>query len=209
MGRPQVHDDVTRDALLDAAEGLLAASGPDAVSVRATADAANVSTRAVYSVFGSKQALIEGLAGRGFGYLADLVEGAPVTRDPLHDLVVVGVEAFRTFAVGRPHLFRITFDRVSAELVRQPDVDAQLQRAFNALRTRVERAIATGLLAPRSPIEIAFMFHSICHGLAANELSRLPPPIGATFWQMTTGMDIEQAWTVALAAFVSGLRIES
>jgi len=206
MGRPQLHDELTREALLDAAERLLAEGGPEAVSVRATADAVDVSTRAVYSVLGSKQALIEGLAGRGFGYLADLVEAAPVTSDPLDDLVSVGVRAFRTFAVGRPHLFRITFDRISAEVVRQPPVNAQLQRAFGALSMRIERALATGLLSPRSPIEIAFMFHSICHGLAANELSRLQPPIGASFWQMTAGMDVEKAWTVALSAFVSGLR---
>jgi len=206
MGRPQLHDDVTREALLDAAEHLLAESGPDAVSVRATAVAVDVSTRAVYSVFGSKQALIEGLAGRGFGYLADLVEAVPVSTDALADLVTVGVDGFRRFAIDRPHLFRITFDRVSAEVVRQPPVDAQLQRAFGALRTRIERVLATGLIGPRPPIEIAFMFHSICHGLAANELSRLAPPIGAGFWQMTADMDPQRVWTATLSAFVAGLR---
>lgn len=207
MGRPPLHDQVTREALLDAAEQLLADGGPDALSVRATADAIDVSTRAVYSVFGSKHALIEGLAGRGFGYLADLVENAPFTDDPLADLVTVGVSGFREFAIGRPHLFRLTFDQVSADLVRQPDVAAQLQRAFAALLARVERVLATGLVASHSPAEIAFMFHSICHGLAANELSRFPPPIGAGFWQMTAGMDVESTWTTALAAFVRGLRI--
>ena len=206
MGRPQLHDDVTREALLDAAEHLLAESGPDAVSVRATAVAVDVSTRAVYSVFGSKQALIEGLAGRGFGYLADLVEAVPVSTDALADLVTVGVDGFRRFAIDRPHLFRITFDWVSAEVVRQPPVDAQLQRAFGALRTRIERVLATGLIGPRPPIEIAFMFHSICHGLAANELSRLAPPIGAGFWQMTADMDPQRVWTATLSAFVAGLR---
>ena len=54
MARPNKHDATTREALLDAAETLLAVGGPDAVSVRSVADAVAVSTRAVYSVFGSK-----------------------------------------------------------------------------------------------------------------------------------------------------------
>ena len=50
MARPIKHDATTREALLDAAEALLADSGPDAVSVRTVADEIGVSTRAVYSV---------------------------------------------------------------------------------------------------------------------------------------------------------------
>src|SRR5262245_6859112 len=105
MGRPTKHDADTRAALLDAAEQLLLEGGRDAVSVRGVADAIGESTRAVYSALGSKQALIEGLAARGFGYLADLVEAVPHTNDPVQDLVEVAVHGFRPFAIGRPHLF--------------------------------------------------------------------------------------------------------
>ncbi len=207
MARPHKHDDATREALLDAAEHLLATAGPEAVSVRAVADAIDASTRAVYSVLGSKHALIEGLAARGFGYLADLVERVPRTEDPLADLVAVGVDGFRTFAVGRPHLFRVTFDRLSPDVFRQPEVYPQLDRALTALTSRVVRAVSAGLLPPRPTIELAYMFHAVSHGLAANELSRLPPPVGAGFWSNTAAMDMEQVWRTTVSAFVHGLRV--
>ena len=54
MGRPREHDEHTRVALLAAAEQLVAEGGPTQLSVRAVADAAGTSTRAVYSLFGSK-----------------------------------------------------------------------------------------------------------------------------------------------------------
>jgi AcrR family transcriptional regulator len=207
MARPVKHDHATRDALLVAAEDLLARGGPDAVSVRAVAQLTGVSTRAVYSVYGSKGALIEALAALGFGYLADLVESVPRTDDPFADLVRAGVDGFRTFAIGRPHLFRLTFDHIGADIFRQPDVDPELQRALTALVAHISRAWATGQLSPRPLVEIAFMFHAFCHGLATNELARMPPPIGPGFWSMTADMDIVQVWHHALDAFVRGLRV--
>ena len=42
-------------------------AGPDAASVRAVADAVGTTTGGVYSLFGSKQGLLEALASRLFG----------------------------------------------------------------------------------------------------------------------------------------------
>jgi AcrR family transcriptional regulator len=206
MARPTKHDDRTREALLDAAEALLAAGGIEAVSVRAVADEAGVSTRAVYTVFGSMPALVNALAARGFALLADLVEAAPATDDPLHDLVGVGVDGFRAFAVQRPHLFRVTFDEMTSQVITDPLAGAELQRAFAALAARIERAIDAGLIRDRPVIEIGFGYHSLCHGLAVNELSRREPPDGPGFWQRAAGIDGAMLWQLALGAFVTGLR---
>lgn len=205
MGRPTKHDAGTRTALLDAAESLLARGGPDAVSVRAVADAIDASTRAVYAVFGSKDALLAGLAARGFQYLADLVDAAETTDDPVADLVAIGVGGFRKFAVGRPHLFRITFDGRNAELIRRPEVTPQLQRALAALMARVERARASRGTVTTPPLELAYMFHAACHGLAANELSRSAPPVGVGMWPMTSEWDMAGLWVATLDALVRGL----
>ena len=140
MARPIKHDDSTRDALLDAAEALLASGGPDAVSVRTVADKIGVSTRAVYSAFGSKPGLMGALAARGFHRLADLVNGMHVTGDPLADLAAAGPRAFRVFALERPHLFRITFDRISEEIYSQPETYPALFASFSALEARFARA---------------------------------------------------------------------
>ncbi len=205
MARPTKHDENTREALLDAAEALLAAYGPDAVSVRSVADKVGVSTRAVYSVFGSKPGLMGALAARGFHRLADLVNGLPITSDPLADLAAAGPCAFRVFALERPHLFRITFDRISEEIYSQPETYPALFASFSALESRFNRAVETGQLAKRPMVELVFMYHSFCCGLAANELSTLPPPVGANFWKVAQGVDFNALWEDALAAFVRGL----
>jgi len=206
MARPVKHGEATRDALLDAAE-LLLAGGADAVSVREVAEHVGVSTRAVYTAFGSMPGLMGALSARGFDRLTHLVQQTPVTDDPLADLATVG-RAFRQFAIERPHLFRITFDRVSPGIYTQPEAGPALQHAYQTLEAFVDRALASGHLRPRPPAEIVFMFHSICCGLASNELSMAPPPVGATFWSMIADTDIASLWDTALTAFVDGLRTD-
>ncbi len=205
MARPTKHDATTREALLDAAEGLLATAGPDAVSVRAVADAAGVSTRAVYSVFGSMPGLMGALAARGFHLLADLVDGLPVTDDPLSDLAAAGPRAFRVFALQRPHLFRITFDQISADIYAQPAAYPALLASYRALEARFTRAFDAGQLPRRPVVELVFMYHAVCCGLASNELSTHPPPVGANAWKFAQGVDFPALWEAALAALVQGL----
>ena len=82
MARPRNHDDRTAAALLDAAELIVARSGPHALSVRDIADEIGTTTRAVYSVFGSKGGLLAALARRAFGFLRDALDELPVTDDP-------------------------------------------------------------------------------------------------------------------------------
>ena len=113
MGRPREHDERTRAALLAAAERLIDEHGPDAASVRTVADEVGTTTRAVYSVFGSKQGLLEALATRWFEVLNEAIEGVPATDDPGADLVEVGVQAFRRSALEHPSLYRLVFLRSS------------------------------------------------------------------------------------------------
>ena len=205
MARPHKHDERTHEAVLDAAEALLAEGGPEAVTVRAVAERIGASTRAVYSQFGSMPGLMGALGARGFRMVADLVNSLPTSDDPLADLVEVGVAAFRRFAVDRPHLFRITFHEISEEITRRSDAAPALRDSFEALAVRLQRAVDAGVLPPRPIGEYAFAFHALTSGLAANELSRQPPPVGANFWQVVGEMDMAAIWRMALTAFVTGL----
>ncbi len=205
MARPVKHDEATREVLLDAAEELLAAGGPDAVSVRAVADRAGVSTRAVYSVFGSMSGLMGGLGARGFQMVADLVNALPVTDDPLADLADTGVLAFRRFALERPHLYQITYKNVSAAIYRQAEATPALMASYESLATRFERAMEMGAMPRRDVRELVFAFHALSSGMAMNELSREPPPVGANFWMFLRDVDLEPVWRTAFTAFVQGL----
>ena len=83
------------------------------MSVRAVADAAGTSTRAVYSLFGSKEGLVvDALARDAFAVLFDEIDTLVETDDPAGDLVDVGVVAFRRLVLEHPALYRIAFQRI-------------------------------------------------------------------------------------------------
>jgi AcrR family transcriptional regulator len=205
MGRPPEHDDSTAEALLGAAESLLLQGGLPAVSVRAVADGAGTTTRAVYALFGSKAGLIEALAAKGYMLLADLVNAIPQTDDPKADLIAVG-GAFRTFAIDTPTMFRLTFERASAKVFSAERVAHAAIASYEALIALIERAQRSEELDPdRKPDEIAFMIHSVCQGLAGSELAAQPPPTGAGMWLRLGEYDRTEAWEVVINAVVDSL----
>ena len=69
MGRPREHDQATATALLDMAERAVEADGLAALSVRAVAADTGTTTRAVYSLFGSKDGLVVALGVRAYELL--------------------------------------------------------------------------------------------------------------------------------------------
>src|SRR5664279_4798582 len=94
MGRPKTHTDLEAVALLDAAEALVDEGGLRALSVRAVADRSGTTTRAVYSLFGSKAGLVAALGARMFELLGAGVDAVPQTDRPADDLVEAGVGVF-------------------------------------------------------------------------------------------------------------------
>jgi AcrR family transcriptional regulator len=66
--------------------------GPDALSVRRVAQQAGTTTRAVYTLFESKEGLLVALGTRAFEILGSSVADSPRTEDPVADLVNVMVK---------------------------------------------------------------------------------------------------------------------
>ena len=193
MGRPKEHDEHTAAALLDAAERIVLADGLDGLSVRGLADDVGTTTRAVYSLFGSKDGLLVALGTRAFELLGAAINELAVTDDPAADLVEAGVAVFRRFALEHPTLFRIGVQHTlpSPDLARQ--FRAAAAEALAGLEARITRLEASGLLGPRMVRDAACEFHALCEGLAAVELRGLmPPDEGARIWRD------------ALAALVAG-----
>ena len=192
MGRPREHDERTAAALLKAAERILDSSGIDALSVRGVAEEVGTTTRAVYSLFGSKDGLLIALGVRAFDMLGASVRALPLTKDPAGDLVEAGVVVFRSFAIGHPSLFMIA--------VRPPICADQVMNARNAafegLLVTVARLKDAGLLGGRTVGDSATEFHALCEGLAALELRGQIAPDGA-----------ERLWRDALRALVAGFNL--
>lgn len=198
MGRPRLHDEQTAEALLDAAEAIVAAGGPDALSVRRVAEQANTTTRAVYSVFESKEGLLVALGNRAFETLGSWLAQMSWTDDPAADLVDAVVRNFRRWAIEHPALFRIAFQR--------NEIPPQLAERFRPTQLKaladlvemVSRALGLqGGLANPEVREATTKFDAMCEGLASLELRGILPPDRA-----------EEIWRDALAALLSGMQMQ-
>jgi AcrR family transcriptional regulator len=195
MGRPREHDQATAEALLAAAEHIAEQDGVDAVSVRRVASHIGTTTRAVYSLFGSKDGLVAALGAHSFDLLGSALDALPATDNPGADLVEAGAVVFRSFACSHPSLFRIAVQRTTI----QPELAARFRPAADAALARLEQRIGrldyAGLLGGRSTHEAACQFHALCEGLAALELRGVFVPES----------DPERFWRSALSALVAGL----
>ena len=198
VGRPREHDEQTRAALRAAAERLVAEGGIAAFSVRRVADEAGTTTRAVYSLFGSKEGLlVDALAQGAFEFLADTIGELDETDDPVRDLVAVGTSVFRRLVVEHPALYRIAFQRIARGLDPGPELVAARERAFSGLLRKVARLEPAGLLGSKPVREAAVEFNAMMEGLANAELR------GAVFRNLPEGGE-EEAWRQALTTLVRG-----
>ena len=152
VGRPREHDETTRAALLAAAERLIDEEGPDAAGVRCVADAVGTSTRAVYSVFGSKQGLLEALAIRFFEELQAATDAVRLTDDPAADLINAAMNAWRRTVLRHPSVYRLVFLRLVPDLELGPEFGrSRTARSASCRRWSSGRAAAPACTSARSP----------------------------------------------------------
>jgi AcrR family transcriptional regulator len=191
VGRPKEHDDTTRAALLAAAERIIDEDGPDAAGVRRVADEVGTSTRAVYSVFGSKQGLLEALAIRFFDELREATDAIPLTDDPASDLVNTAMNAWRRTVLRHPSLYRLVFLRLVPDLELGPEFGQVAYGALGRLQALIER------VAPGPGVhERTLAWHALTEGLASMEVRG----------QMLDTLNAERIWRDALTALVQGFQ---
>jgi AcrR family transcriptional regulator len=191
VGRPKEHDERTAAALLVAAERMVQESGPEAVSVRGVATEVGTTTRAVYSVFGSKDGLVAALATRGFELLGEGLEAIPATDDPRADLVAAGL-MFRRFATEHPSLFALAIQR-NLPVSPWPEVRRAASLSLRLLKRRIQRVADAGALDGRTVDDVTLEFHGLCEGLATLELRGMAPRA-----------DWGRVWADGLTALVGG-----
>jgi AcrR family transcriptional regulator len=192
VGRPKEHDEHTAAALLNAAEHIAEHEGLAALSVRRVANDIGTTTRAVYSLFGSKEGLVVALGARAFDLLGAMVAALPKTDDPAADLVQAGL-VFRRFARDHPALFRIGVQRTDVPLESGREFAGAAYQALTVLHERISRLDQAGRLGPRPVETAACEFHALCEGLAAFEARCL-----------VQGDDADLMWADALSALVGG-----
>ena len=197
MGRPRIHDEETAEALLDAAERIVAADGPDALSMRRVADQAGTTTRAVYSLFDSKEGLLVALGNRAFQMLGSWVNDI---RKQMIPRPTWSTPSSTTFVGGRWSIRRCSELRSSAAGNYRLDSRERFRPArLKALADLVEivsRALGLegGLTNPEVR-DATIKIDALCEGLALLELRDGLPPDRA-----------EEIWREAFVALISGMQ---
>jgi len=173
-GRDGYHHGDLRQAMIDAAEAVLAERGVGGFTLRECARRAGVSAAAPAHHFGNLAGLLTAVATLGFDDLSDAMDAAAARASATGGCRLAAIcRAYLETALARPGRFRVVFGR--RELDKEdPEMQRAGGRAFGILvaETRAHRA---GLAAPppgvvssetaRSPdfAEILFVW-SVTHG---------------------------------------------
>jgi len=170
------HHGNLRAALVEAAAGLLATSGPLGVTLRGAARRAGVSQTAPYRHFADKDALLAAVAEGGFRALAEATSGADQAErsGPIRKLEAIAV-AYVRFAVDSPSRYRLMFGPVVRGRS-HGELRAAAQAAWSVLNGAVVSCQRSGRMRTGEPAALSFVLWSLLHGLAALILDEQLPP---------------------------------
>lgn len=156
----------SRERILDAAQTLVLEHGLDAVSLRQVAKTADYSPAGLYEYFDGKKALFDALAQRSSERLVGAMSEAPVTDDPVADLVTLA-GAYIAFSRSAPQDYQLLMSRPA------PDAE-EGDTPFSLVVKAVARVVSSGRMrGPLTPIEVAYGLWASWHGLAHLALSHL------------------------------------
>jgi AcrR family transcriptional regulator len=162
------HHGNLRQALIEAALGLVEERGVPEFTLREVARRVGVTHAAPQRHFEDRAALVAAVAEQGFRGLLARVEQAlspGSAHDPAARLNALGV-AYVQFAVRNPAHFRVMF---SAELVdksRHPSLQAAAQAIHDFLVDSIAEGQRKGEIVRGDPLELAFAAWSLVHGCA-------------------------------------------
>ncbi len=156
-------------ALLTSAGELLERDGPDALSVRRIAAAANVAPMGVYNHFDSKSGIIEALFVQGFERLRAAMASIAEVGDPAEALREGG-RRYRALALAHPMAYQLMFLRAVPGFEPSDNALVVCAGAFDGLVSAVRRAMDAGVIAAAEPTEIAQVIWAGVHGWVSLEL---------------------------------------
>jgi len=163
-GRQAVHR-----LVLDVASRLLEAEGPDALTMRRIAGEAGCSTSVLYTMFGGKPGVAEGLWREGFDRLRQAMERAS-GDDPLARLAAIG-QAYRANALANRAYYAVMFQRPIPGFEPSAEAYADSLQPLRILIDAVAGCIAAGVFRPADPAHVAGVLWAAAHGAVSLELA--------------------------------------
>ena len=174
------HPGASRDRVVDAARALLAAEGPEAVTMRRLAAALGTSYQVVYSRVGGKPAVLRAVHDAAFEDLGARVRAlaeVPGTDAHLHALT----RGYLDFAVASPRLFDVMFGPASGGLTRDAALRDVERESFRRCWVAAARAWLDAHRPDRpygSAAPLAWRLWSATHGITVLHLAGHESPAG-------------------------------
>lgn len=174
VARPRLYDDALRDSLIAAAIETISESGIEGLALRSLAADCDTTTNALYTLFGSKDALVRAALNHALQDFMESLEATPPRATPAEDLKGLQ-ETHRTWARARPRLYMAMFGRTAG---RWSDGDQRAESEFSwaEARTRQLMARVAGGGAGRARAEddmflAATSIWMVMHAVVAMELT--------------------------------------
>ena len=177
------------DRLVETATKVLAQKGPTEIKARSVAEAAGLSTMAVYYHLGGVPELLQAVVDRGFRDLGQAFISAPSSDDPVTALFAMAL-ATRRFAQDNPHLYDLMFGLSTRGSYRPLQTarsgaslrSEQFQAAYTHLVEECNRLVGSGRVrSDQDPEAIAPQLWSAVHGFVKLELgdhlAQFPDPV--------------------------------
>jgi AcrR family transcriptional regulator len=185
--------------LVAAATSVLADKGPTELKVRSVAEAAGVTTMAVYHHLGGLPELVNAVIDKGFHDLGDAFLAAPASKDPVTSLFSMALAA-RRFASANPHLYDLMFGLSTRGSYRPLGTDDHgradnFAKAYTYLVDACDQLLRSGRVrADADPEAIATQLWSAVHGFITLELgdhlARFRDPVRQILQPMMTNIAV-------------------
>ncbi|MFP4565979.1 MAG: TetR/AcrR family transcriptional regulator [Spirochaetaceae bacterium] len=181
LRRNSYHHGNLKQALIEAATGMILESGIGSVTMRALARRVGVSPAAYAYHFPDKSSLLMAIATEGFRKLNAYFEPARSTGDPRERLRVLG-ERYIDFALTYPGHYRVMFGDHSTLDHSEPDEEflSESGAAFRLLLHAMEEVVPAGPETARA-LDGALTVWSQIHGAVLLwNTGMFPPPLEET-----------------------------
>jgi AcrR family transcriptional regulator len=153
--------------------------------MRRIAQAAGCSTTVLYTLFGSKEGIAEGLFRRGFELFAQELDAVPAAEDPVARLGLLATQ-YRASALKHAPYYPIMFGRAIPGYRPSEDAIAHSLSTLDVLVDAVRAAQAHGAIAGEDPQPTALALWVAAHGAVSLELDGYLPAEAAeaTYWRL-------------------------
>jgi AcrR family transcriptional regulator len=158
-----------RRLVLDVASRLLEAEGPEALTMRRIAAEVGCSTSVLYTMFGGKSGVAEGLWREGFERLRQAMERVEAD-DPLGRLTALG-HAYRSNALANRAYYAVMFQRPIPGFEPSAEAYADSLRPLHILVGAVADCLEAGVFRAADPTHVATVLWAAAPGAVSLELA--------------------------------------